>query len=211
MKDSDFIYIDGIENNPAWNNNLAETLKIIAFKKGITSDCGSGEAKYKIPNMAQAKKIVRERCTKDFDLDISIKQINCLLRPRKRKYPYTAIVIIATIYNLLMEDINNSEWKEEYLKYLETTATGGDYYEEFMLGNMPKLIIAKRDDFELSKAKAIFDCFVASREQIVSMLDQVTIKQCLTEDVVRCISKENIPRIMYDYQSERIYFRSRRK
>lgn len=211
MKNSDFIFIDGIENNPVWNNNLAETLKIIAFKKGTTSDCGSGEAQYKIPNMGQAKKIVRDKCYEDFGLNISIKQINCLLRPRKRKYPYTAIVIIATIYNLLKENTDNTKWKEDYLKYLETTATDSDFYEKFMLGNMPDLIIAKRDDFELSKVKDIFECFVTSREQIMSILDEVTIKQCLTENVVRCITKENIPRIMYDYQSKRIYFKSRRK
>ena len=140
MDNNDFILYSK-EINARNNKNLAKVLNIIAFKYDLTVKCQIKGKQIRIPKLKQTKLFVCEKCLEYFGISISLKQINSLLRPSRGQFPYTTVIIMETIYNLLKENQWENEWKDELEKYIEIKAMEEVKFEEFLMDHIPQLIV----------------------------------------------------------------------
>lgn len=209
MKRKEFIEYIGIEKTHI-NKNLIKVIQCIAFKYGITTNCIMGGKEIRIPKMKQAKGFICKKCFDYFEVNISLNQINSLLRPQRGKFPYTTIIIIETIYNLLKEERWGSDWKKELQAYLENRVDKELKYEEFLLGNIPQLISNKRDNFMESEYSVIFECFLSSRNEFYEIFEDISMEShCDNNFPSTYFKKEHIPQLIYEYQEERVYLKAR--
>jgi hypothetical protein len=178
-------------------------LNCIAIKYGIINTL-------KMPKMKQTKIFIQKKCAEMFQIDITMKQFSFLLRPQKGRFPYTAIVIIETMYNLLKMDNDryNINWKDDLTVYLKKSCTDGEGYEEFALGNIPQNITNRVDLFMETEFCDIVSCFVSSRDCFKdAFIDLTMLEHCSKGFPSRLFTEGDVPQIMYEYQGGRIYFR----
>lgn len=122
--------------NRKQNRNLMALMWCIGVKYGYII---VQEKKPEIPLKLthNVKKIREEICYKawrDFKVPISFKQINCLLYLKGDRMPFTAIIILMTIYNLLKEnggiDKNVKNALRKYLAETNPFRYCGEYYDK---------------------------------------------------------------------------------
>lgn len=208
MRRNDWIRYRGVAFPKFYSNkNLAYVIACIAYKYGMT--CRRGDSV--IPKMAKAKLFIVSECSRYFkDTKISLRQIDALLYPQKMRFPYTAIVIIETIYNLLKEDDWDEEWKSGLYEYLTNHQKEDCRYEKFMLGDISEIIAQKKEAFMKSEYKDIYTGFIHSRELYFKKIDDVSMSEhCVKNFPSNYFSEEDIPKSIYDYQNQRVYMKER--
>lgn len=199
------------ENNKRYplfckNKNFAKILLCIAFKYGLVIECQCRGKKIRIPKTKQVKKFVQRKCFEYFNINISLKQLQYILKPRKKALPYTAIVIIETLYNLLKEDRWDNKWKEELVDYIKTSHKSEMKYEKFLLGNIPEKLMEHIDEFMKRTPSAAFICFSDSRSYFYDYFEDIEImEQCNKNFPSSLFEKEHIPESMYNYQGNIVY------
>lgn len=208
MLEQDFIPYDNLKHRLR-NRNLAKIIELIALKYNIISKNTILGKVVNIPKMRQTKKFICRKCFEYFNINISQKQINCLLNPNKKEFPYTAIVIIETMYNLLKEEKDrwNDSWNKECLQYIENCLVDELKYEEFMLGELSEQISNKIDIFMNTIYEDIFLCFIDSRNSYKELFGEVTIKECIENFPIEQLTKKQIPQTMSAYQAGRVYLK----
>lgn len=203
MRENDYIEYCGVKfSNIYKNKNLEYAIQCVAYKYGITCNIGGIE----IPKWKQTKAFICDKCLSYFDVKITYKQISYLLRPQKGKFPYTSIILIETIYNLLKENDGNSKWKAEMRKYLISRKQDYKKYESFMLGNLSKDIAEKTDEFMNGPYFEIYRGFIDSRKKYLEKIMDITMIEHLDRDFPsEFFSKDDVPDSIYRYQKNRIY------
>lgn len=196
-----------ISENLSYHKNLNNVISFVGIKYNIVSEYNVLGEKIKKANMKQTKKFICQKCFEYFKIKITFKQINYLLRPQKGKFPYTSIIIIETIYNLLESEWErySLNWKEECIDYLDKKNLNNLKYEEFMLGSLPERISNKLDEFMDTKYREIFICFIDSRGIFQEIFGETSIRECLEKFPIKQLSDKQIPRTMYEHQSKIIY------
>lgn len=207
MKDY-FLRYKTSEHMP-YNKKLEKMIECIGFKYNITRKCVVAGKETKKVNMKQTPKLICQKCFDYFKIEITLKQIRYLLRPHKGKFPYTAIIIIETIYNLLENERNryNATWNVECLRYLDRNFYNNLKYEEFMLGKIPERISNKKEEFIQSDYQQIFMCYIDSRELFQEVFLEKSIEECMKNFPIRLLTEKNVPKTMYDYQASMRYIR----
>lgn len=192
-----------------YNKKLEKMIEFIGFKYNITNKCMVSGKELKKVNMKQTKKLICQKCFDYFKIEIKLKQIRYLLHPNKGKFPYTAIIIIETIYNLLENERNryDTTWNEDCLKYLDRNFYNNLKYEEFMLGEIPERISNKKEEFMQSDYQQIFMCFTDSRELFQEVFGEKSIEECMQNFPIRFLTEKNVPKTMYAYEASRIYIK----
>lgn len=207
MQKKEFIMYTRKDNYPILyrNRNFNEVLSCIAFKYGFVVECYNG---IKIPKIKQAKKFIIEKCWEDLKVKISYKQIARLVKPQRMEVPYTSIVIIETIYNLLKDSHWNDQWKLDFEKYLKNSMSGQEYYESFLLKDIPELIFLYRDEFMNSPYSQLFRCFADSRQKFNDSFENITMIEHWERNFPSSkFDKKDIPNSIYEYQMDRVYLR----
>ncbi len=153
------------------NRNFEEVLTCIAFKFDITFNCTIGTKVIKKPKFKQTKIFICKKCFDYFKVKISLKQIGFLLKPQKGKFPYTSILIIQTIYNLLKEDVEDLEWKIKLDCYLKNLKDEKCKYERFLLEDISEKIVCHKDEYMLTEYSHIVEYFIATRESFYMEFD----------------------------------------
>ena len=207
MYDDDYMVYSGVKFFKFYENkNLSFAMECIAYKYGITTKIGNIE----IPKNKKTKLFIIEKCFEYFLVRVSYKQIHYLLNPQKCKFPYTAIVFIETIYNLLKAEGKNKKWKEEMGKYLTLKGQKQVKYERFLLGDISENISRHKDDFMDSPYSKIYKCFVDSREKYERKFYDIPMVQQWKEDFPsEFFIETDVPKSIYTYQAERIYLEVR--
>lgn len=192
-----------------YQNNLKKIIEFVGIKYNIAREYIVLGEKIKRANLKQTKKFICEKCFEYFKIKITLKQIDCLLQPWKGKFPYTSIIIIETIYNLLESEWERYAltWREECIDYLEKRKLNDLKYEEFLMGSLPERISNKLDEFMDTKYREIFICLIDSRVLFQEMFGETSIRECLEKFPIKQLSDKQIPRTMYNYQSEIIYLK----
>lgn len=202
------LYKDNSKRYPLFykNKSFSKILLCIAFKYGFAIECQCRGKMIRIPKTKQVKKFVQKKCFEYFNINISLKQLQYILKPRKKALPYTAIVIIETLYNLLKEDRWDNKWKEELANYIKASHKCDMKYEEFLLGDIPEKIMEHADEFMERASFAAFACFSDSRSCFYDYFEDIKIMEhCNKNFPSNLFEKENIPESMYDYQGNIIY------
>lgn len=119
------------------NKDLKRILQCIGQERDmITSD---GSVKY-----SQIKKLICETCKKDLNVEVTTKQISSLLK-LKNKFPYKAIAILMTCFNLLkrQDDFCHGPELENLLEYIKQINGSELLYQAFIYfkrdNGIPKL------------------------------------------------------------------------
>lgn len=192
-----------------YSKNLDKMIECIAIKYAISSERLCLGEEVRTPNMRQAKKFICKKCFEYFKVSITTKQINRLLNPRRKKFPYTAIVIIETVYNLLGDDRDRwvNGWREECSQYICRPSFEDMNYEEFMLGRLPEYLSNHQNEYMSSHYSEIFDCFIRSRTAYGKKLGEIPVSECLKNFSVEHLTEEQIPQFMYAYQGKQVYLK----
>ena len=144
------------------NDFLQDIIDVIALK--FDNYFINGQKKRK-PLRRKTMELIVYRAQRELGVYISLKQIKCLINPRK-KYPYTAILIIETIYNMLKDPSCGDGWKKDLEMVLRKYRYETINYEKCMLGDLPQTFINHTLEFEGTKYEHIFREFVASRDYL---------------------------------------------
>lgn len=204
MNNDVIIYTRRDINKLYFEKNLRCLIECIAYKYGIV--CGLNNK----PKIRATKRFIQNKCQEYFKVDISLKQINYLLRPQKGYFPYTSIIIIETIYNLLKEERWSEEWEERLRRYIVSTMQCDCQYEEFVLGDLSRKIIDKAEDFMKNDYREIFVCFVECRERYLMAINNISIYEHYTQKFPSgYFTRDNIPQVVYTHQTERKYIKVR--
>lgn len=198
-----------LSTNMPHNKKLEKMIEFIGFKYNIISKCVVSGKKSKKVNMKQTKKFICKKCFDYFKIEIKLKQIRYLLCPNKAKFPYTAIIIIETIYNLLENERNryDIQWNKDCLEYLDRNFYSNLKYEDFMLGDIPEGISNAKEKFMKSDYQEIFMCYMDSRELFQEAFGETSIEECMKNFPIIFLTEKNIPKTMYDYKAARIYLK----
>lgn len=189
------------------NKNLGFLLDCVAFKYGIVHYGILDGKKMKLPKRRQAKHFICQMCDEYFGIRISLKQIRSLLRPQSKKFPYTAIVIIETVYNLMKEGRWDDSWVADLIEYLQKTHSSGIKYEEFLLKDLLEKLIKNVDILIGTSYEDIFVCLADSRKAYQQKFKDISmIEHCSGNFPSGFFNREDIPRTMYEYNGVRIYF-----
>lgn len=208
MRRNDWIRYKGVSFPKFYSNkNLAYAIACVAYKYGMTCKRGNSV----IPKMAKTKLFIVKECSRYFNnIEISLRQIDALLYPQKMRFPYTAIIIIETIYNLLKEDDWEEDWKLGLKEYLTEHHIEDYKYEHFMLENISEIIAQKQDAFMESEYKEIYTGFIHSRELYYKKIDDITmLEHCMKNFPSKYFSETDIPKSIYSYQNQRVYMKER--
>lgn len=209
MRRNDWIRYKGVTFPRFYSNkNLAYAIACVAYKYGMTCKLGREE----IPKMRQAKLFIKTKCTEYFEgVEITLNQIDSLLYPQKMRFPYTAIIIIETIYNLLKEKDWDKTWKGGLKEYLITNKAEDSKYEHFMFGELLEGIIVKKDEYMTSEYSEIYKCFTDSRELYYNKINDTSMREhCEKNFPSEEFSKKDIPESMLIYQDQRVYMKERK-
>lgn len=201
----------GYKNSEYMSNNsrLKKIIEFVGLKYNISRECVVLGEKCRRVNLRQTKKFICEKCFEYFKVEITLKQISYLLRPQKGKFPYTSIIIIETIYNLLESDKDryNVSWNEECLNYLKKNFYGELPYEEFMLGCLPEHIKNKKEEFMNSEYRKMFNCYIDSRGIFQEIFGETSIEECIDQFPIKPLAEQQIPKTMYAYQASIRYIK----
>lgn len=201
-----------ISEKLSYQKNLKKIIYFIGIKYNIVSEYIILGEKAKRTNMKRTKKFICQKCFEYFKIKITFKQINYLLRPYKGKFPYTSIIIIETIYNMLKEENDRyfSDWNEECRSYLDKKMLNDLIYEKFMLGSLPEYFSNNIDDYMHTVYADIFKCFSDSREIFLEMFGETSVRECLENFPIQMLSEKQIPKTMSTYQEQMIYLKTKR-
>lgn len=201
-----------ISEKLSYHKNLKKIISFVGMKYNIVSEHIVLGEKIKKANMKQTKKFICQKCFEYFKIKITFKQINYLLRPHKGKFPYTSIIIIETIYNMLKEENDRYifDWNKECRNYLDKKMINDLIYEEFMLGSLPERLSNNIDNFMNTIYADIFRCFIDSREIFQEMFGETSVRECLEYFPIMMLSEEQIPETMSTYQEQRIYLKRKK-
>lgn len=145
--------------NRKQNKDLKRILQCIGEKHGmITSD---GSVKY-----SQIKKLICKTCKEDLNVEVTTKQISRLLK-LKNKFPYKAIAILMTCYNLLkrQDGFSNEPELENLLEYIKQINGSKLLYQELCLKReVPQQIYRYHEYAKDPRYSEIYELYVGSYE-----------------------------------------------
>lgn len=186
------------------NKNLHFIIQCIAFKYNITTKI----SKFEMPKMKQTKKFIIDKCYVYFNVKVSQKQISFLLRPQKGKFPYTAIVILETVYNLLKDNNGDNRWKEKMIYYLSSRLQGDKNYEIYSLNKICIMLASHVDEIMESSYKTLYKCMIDSKDKFYEKFIDITMNEHLEQDFPSdYFKKQDIPKSIFSYQESNIYFK----
>lgn len=198
--------------NRKQNRNLMALMWCIGVKYGYII---VQEKKPEIPLKLthNVKKIREEICYKawrDFKVPISFKQINCLLYLKGDRMPFTAIIILMTIYNLLKENGGiDKNVKNALRKYLAETCTEATKYEKFVCRDYLQLLCERRNHFMNTKYREIYSILMHTREKTYDVFQNLIMLELVKNNFQsRLFTKEDIPDSCYQYCGERRYVKT---
>lgn len=172
--------IDIINNGKKirFNGYLTKIVSILAYKYGKVKAYKFIEKENKkitfyYLEMKGVRRLIQEECMRNFHFDVSKKQIKALFSPKKgkrrMKFPYTAMIIIEAIYNLLKQDdgIINPDWKKVLYFELTNSKRGELNYEKFCIGELIENIVSVDTKEKIGDLpyKKIYQLYITSRNQ----------------------------------------------
>lgn len=154
----EYLYVKKFVKYPKQNKDLKRILYCLAEKYGKIKN---GSVQYKA-----VKKLIIEECSNNFCVYITYKQINRLLKIRRR-YPYKALVILMAIYNLLKREnyYSNEPEVEELINYIMMINGDTLLYQEFCLKReLPQKVYNHIDYANDIRYRNIYEGYVATYE-----------------------------------------------
>ncbi|MCM1234438.1 MAG: hypothetical protein NC489_30420 [Ruminococcus flavefaciens] len=198
-----------VDNKNTWysKKNFKKILEYISYKYNCIPYKFKDNNYYPVPRK-KVKKLIRKKCLEDFNIEVSYRQINALLKPQRGKFPYTAIIIIESIYNLLKEESDNENWKKELETYLYSSSATNEKYEVFLLGDIPSRIINRIDEYMNSPFDVMVKCLAESRKKYMKKIENIPmIDHCKRNFPSDKFVKGDVPDSMHKYQN-RVYIYS---
>ncbi|MBQ9361045.1 MAG: hypothetical protein IJT96_08430 [Lachnospiraceae bacterium] len=164
----------------------------------------------------QLEEMIIRKCRTDFEVSISKKQIQRILRIR-HKLPYKCLIILMGLYNLIYESKANVEDKE--LKSLISFVSGygiDETYDEFaMQGRLLNSVYKSERFLTDDRYSKMFDAFCGTYDIMHEWMERSNKTDYTFYDIcsacfpLRAFTKTDIPRDVRDI--ERVYISDRIK